>query len=150
MAGTYELLRLAERIEQLSAELYGVLAARFQGDAEASALFLRLEGEEAQHASRIRLLGARYRHDPKLLARVSADGARLAAHVADAEAVLAHVRAGGWGDDLAAVKRNLVELEVTLCHAHAQFLTEDAHPEVRSLFARLAEQDEAHARLLRD
>jgi rubrerythrin len=149
MAGTYELLRLAERIELLSAELYGLLAERFRGDGEASALFLRLETEEAQHASRVRLLAARYRHDTSLLARAVGDAAYLEALVREASELVAEVRAGGWGTDLAEVKRRVVEVELRFCHAHAQFLSEDGHPMLREFFARLAEQDEAHTRLLK-
>lgn len=148
MAGTYDLLRLAGRIEALSAELYGLLAERFRGDPEASGLFLRLECEEAQHASRIRLLAARYRHDGKLLGSVGADGALLEGLVRRAEELVGEVRAGGFGDDLAAVKRRLAETEHLFCQAHAQFLSDGGHPELRAFFAQLAEQDEAHAQLL--
>jgi rubrerythrin len=148
MAGTYELLRLAERIEALSAELYGILAERFREDPEASALFLRLEYEERQHQSRIRLLAARYRHDAKLLTQVAVDAAVLEGLVRQAEDVVGLVAAGGWGDDLAEVKRRLAETELMFCHAHAQFLSEGGHPELRAFFAQLAEQDEAHAHLL--
>lgn len=148
MAGTYQLLRLAERIELLSARLYALLAERFREDPEASALFLRLESEEFEHASRVRLLAARYRHDPKLLDRISADPAVLERLVDRAEEILAEVGEGGWGDDPAEVKGRLVGMELELCHAHAQFLSEDAHPELRSFFQQLAEQDDAHARLL--
>jgi len=148
MAGTYELLRLAERIELLSARLYALLAEQFRGDREASELFLRLESEEAQHASRIRLLAARYRHDAKLLERVSVEPRFLEELLRRGEAIVAEVAAGAWGDDLRAVKRRLGDLELEFCHAHAHFLSEDGHPALRAFFAQLSEQDEAHARLL--
>lgn len=148
MAGTYELLLLAERIELLSARLYGLLAERFRGDEVASALFLKLECEELQHGSRIRLLAARYRHDGRLLDRLGVDPGVLQGLVREAEELVAQVADGAWGDDLAEVKRNLVEVELHFCHAHAQFLSEDGHPVLREFFTQLAEQDEAHAKLL--
>jgi rubrerythrin len=148
MAGWFALLRLAERIEALSAELYGLLAERFRAEPEASGLFLRLECEETQHASRIRLLAARYGHDARLLGRAGAETAFLEGLVARAEEVVGEVRAGGWGNDLDEVKRRLAETELLFCNAHAQFLAEGGHPLLREFFAQLAEQDEAHAQLL--
>jgi rubrerythrin len=149
MSGTYALLRLAERIELLSAQLYRLLADRFREDRATRALFLRLECEEDQHASRIRLLAARYRHDGRLLERVSATHQFLEGLVARGEAIVEEVARGAWGTDLAEVKRRLGEVELEFCHAHAHFLSEDGHPELRAFFAQLAEQDQEHARLLR-
>jgi len=148
MAAWFELLRLAERIEALAAELYGVLAERFREDPEASGLFLRLECEELQHASRIRLLASQYRHDARLLGRRGADPGPLEELVAQGEEIVVRVRGGGWGEDLAEVKRRLAGVELMFRNAHAQFLAEGGHPELRAFFAQLAEQDAAHAELL--
>lgn len=59
MATTYQVFEQAERIERTAADLYRLLAEQFAADPAARALFVRLEEEEHQHASRVRLLAAR-------------------------------------------------------------------------------------------
>ncbi len=146
MASTYQLLESAEEIEATSARIYGALAKAFAGDPEARALFAQLEAEEEQHASRVRLLAAHYRRDSKL--PVKADADELDACVAAGERALAEIEAGAWGRDLDEVRRRLAALEDQLALAHAHLLARSANPALRSFFATLAEQDEAHARLL--
>jgi rubrerythrin len=143
---TWQLLDRAERVEVLSARMYGALARRFGGDPEVRGLFVRLEAEEQQHASRVRLLAAHHRNDPKL--PVVAGAAELDACIADATRALEDIEAGRWPQDLAEVKRRLRALEDRLARAHAHLLAKDTPPALRSFFTALAAQDEAHARLL--
>jgi rubrerythrin len=145
---TYEIFDRAERLEQLAADIYGALAARFWNDRDAHALFTRLRTEELQHASRVRLLAARYRHDPRLLERASGDRAVLDRLGAEGEAVLAAIREGTFGRDLDEVKRNLATLEGRFQDSHAELIAATGHPELRAFFEQLAEQDGEHRRLL--
>lgn len=146
MGSTYQLFERAERIEAASARIYGALATAFRDDPGARALFTRLQAEEDQHATRVRLLAAHYRHDPKL--QVDVDAAVLDACLAEAARALAEIEAGGWGPDLDSVKRRLAVLEERFSAAHAHLITGSRSPALREFFATLARQDEAHARLL--
>jgi rubrerythrin len=146
VASTYQLFERAGQIEAIAARIYGALAEAFRGDPGARALFARLQTEEEQHASRIRLFGAHYRHDPKLA--VEADRRILDACLADATRALAEIEAGAWGRDLDAVRTRLVALEERLSAAHAEVIAKSADPAIRAFFEALAGQDEAHARLL--
>lgn len=145
---TLDVFRAAERIETIAANIYALCAQQFASDAQARALFARLEAEEQQHASRIRLLAARYRTDRKLLERF-AGGGELEECLRIAEAALAEASRGAWGSDLRAVKGRLAELETQLSRAHAQVIAQDGHPALRDFFQQLALQDEAHVQLLR-
>lgn len=146
MVSTYELLQRAERIEATAARIYAALAKTFRGSPEVRALFATLQGEEEQHASRVRLLAAHYRHDPKL--PVDADPAEFDACLAEATRALAEIEAGRWGADLDEVRARLAVLEERFAAAHAHVIARSASPAVREFFATLAAQDEAHARLL--
>ena len=146
MGSTYQLFERAERIEAVSARIYGALARTFRADPGARELFARLEAEEDQHATRVRLLAAHYRHDPKL--PVAADASALDACLDGATRALSEIEAGRWGSDLEEVKRRLAALEARCAAAHAHLIAASASPALREFFAALAEQDEAHARLL--
>ena len=146
MASTYQLLQKAEKLELLAADLYQALAARFAGAARA--LFQRLAQEEGQHATRIRLLAARYQHDPRLVATMSAETHELDVLLDEATGSLEAVRRGEWDGDQEAALARAAELEARFCKAHAQSLTLDAHPELLAFFRQLAAQDEAHRQLL--
>lgn len=148
MATTYQVFEAAERVEQLSAAIYAALAHRFAGDLDAHALFTRLQQEEIQHASRIRLLAARYRHDTRILDRVTGTIRELDGLAAECRAVLSAIAEGTWARDLAEAKGALASLEDRFRHAHAQLIAREGHPELRRFFEQLAEQDEAHERLL--
>ena len=143
---TWQLLERAERVEVLSARIYGALARRFRGAPEVRALFERLEAEEQQHASRVRLLASHHRNEPRL--PLDADPAALDVCIADATRALADIEAGRWPTDLAEVRGRLRALEDRLARAHAEVLSKGAPPALRSFFEILAQQDEAHARLL--
>jgi rubrerythrin len=143
---TWQLLERAERVEVLSARIYGALARRFRDAPEVRALFARLEVEEQQHASRVRLLAAHHRNDPKL--PLEAGATELDACIAEATRALADIEAGLWPAELDEVRRRLRALEDRFAHAHAELLSKGAPPALRTFFESLAEQDEAHARLL--
>lgn len=145
---TFDVFRSAERIELVAAAIYAAIAKQLAADEKLRALFVRLEAEELQHASRVRLLASRYRSDRRLLARVG-DGAPLEACLRLAEEALADVSAGAWGQDVAALKLRLAALETELSRAHAQAIAEDGDPALRDFFRQLALQDEAHVALLR-
>jgi hypothetical protein len=144
---TWDVFRLAERIELGAAEIYGLLAKQFASDAAVHTLFVRLQQEELQHASRVRLLAARYRGDTKILEKITG-AVEIEACQGVVEAALADLVAGQWGDDLAAIKRRLVDLEGKLRSAHAHAMSEEGHPDLRDFFRQLALQDDAHASLL--
>lgn len=147
-ASTYYLLELAERAEALSAEVYAALAERFAEDPEARGLFVRLKAEEFQHASRIRLLAARYRHDSRLLGKTTVDVPELEGLLRSEEIALAEIRDGRWPEDLAGVKERLVAHEERLTRAHAEVIANAGHEAVKDLFEQLADQDAGHAQLL--
>ena len=147
MACTFEVFEIAERIEEVSAAIYGALARRFEEDADARALFVQLEAEELQHVNRIRLLAATYRHDSKLLDRVNG-GAELAESLAEAERSLEEVQSGGWGARLADVLGRLARLEDRLARAHANLLALNGNGQLRHFFEQLARMDDAHVQLL--
>jgi hypothetical protein len=145
---TFDLFLSAEQIELAAAELYRTLASQFADDAAAQDLFARLEGEEIQHATRVRLLASHYRVDPKLIGNV-AGVALLRQCEFQAQAALAEVRAGAWGRDLRSILMRLAMLEGALSQAHAEALAQEANPSLREFFRRLSEQDAAHHDLLR-
>jgi rubrerythrin len=145
---TYQIFERAERVELLSAAIYAALAERFRGDPAAHSLFTRLEAEEVQHARRVRLLAAHYRHDPRLLDRASGDVGTLDRLLAEGEAVLGAIRDGTFGRDLDEVKRNLAALEARFADTHAEIVAAAGHADLRDFFERLARQDEEHRRLL--
>ena len=141
------MFKRAERVELVAAAIYGALATRFRDDADAHALFARLETEEEQHASRIRLLAATYRNDSKLIEKVNgAEG--LDACLAEAQAALAEIQAGGWGPGLGDVLGRLARLEDRLSRAHADLLALNGNGALREFFEQLAHMDDAHMQLL--
>jgi hypothetical protein len=142
----YQLFQRAERVEWLSARIYGALKVRFQEDAEAHALFVRLEAEEEQHAKRVRLLAAHYSHDRSLT--VDADAGDLDMCAAECEEAIAEIEEGAWGTDLPEVKRRLLSLETRLVRAHADLLARNAAPALRDFLAQLASLDTEHLQLL--
>ncbi len=148
MASTYQVFEKAEQLELLSAEVYRLLAARFRADPAARAMFERLAAEEAQHASRVRLLRFRYQSDAALFDDAELTSAGLDRLVEEARRLVDQVAGGAWGDNLDLVKQELAELETRFGEAHAHVLARGAHPAVREFFETLARQDEEHRRLL--
>jgi hypothetical protein len=148
LATSYEIFEKAERVEQLSAALYGVLAERLGSDPEVRELFLRLEQEELQHASRVRLLGSRYRSDPRLLGRLPIDHGEMDAILAESEQALREAQDGSFARTAAQAFARLGELEDHLARAHAELVAREGAPALREFFRKLAEQDRAHRELL--
>lgn len=148
MATTYQVFEQAERIERTAAELYRLLAEQFAADPAARALFRRLEEEEHQHASRVHLLAARYRHDSRLLP-APGDPQLLEAILADLEQVVASARRGTFARTVEEARVNLAALEERAAHAHAELIAREGHPALREFSQKLAEQDRGHEELLR-
>ena len=146
MATTYQIFATAERIEEISAEIYGLLVVQLSGESGARALFQRLAEEELQHAKRVRLLASRYRHDPHLLG--AASPAALDEVLAEAEAILSAVKQGGFAKNLAEARHKLAEVEERSSRAHAELIASEGHPALREFFRRLAAQDRAHQEFL--
>jgi rubrerythrin len=148
--GSYLFFEKAVQLELLSAAIYRALAEQFQGQAEALALFQKLEEEEVQHAQRVQLLAARYRHDSRLFEDVSAALAPIDALLVEAGAILDQIAARAWGgESLEAVKGKLVALEDRFSVAHAHVIATAADPGLRSFFEQMAAQDLGHRQLLR-
>ena len=148
MGSAYPFFDAAERLELACAEIYQALAERFGDPPAARELFRRLADEERQHASRVRLLAARYRHDPKLLGGTETVAARLEPLVAEALGIRDRIRAGDWGADLEVVRGELADLEDRFQAAHAQVIAALADPGLRRFFEQMAAQDDAHRELL--
>jgi hypothetical protein len=145
LATTYQIFERAERIEELAAAGYRLLAEQFPAG---RALFRQLEEEEQQHAARIGLLKARYRHDSRLVTRGSSEVVELDLILADSEAVLASIRRGTFARTLEEARVNLVALEERFARAHAEVIAAEGHPALREFFVKLAEQDRGHQALL--
>jgi rubrerythrin len=147
MADNHQLLEKAERLELLAQQIYEALARRYGGETRET--FQRLAEEESQHASRVRLLGARYRQDRRLVAELAIDTPLLDRLLIEAGEALAAVRAGAWDGDAPAAMASAAELESRFCQAHAQSLSQGSLPELKAFFEQLAAQDKAHATLLK-
>ncbi len=148
VASSYQIFEKAEQLELLSAEIYRLLAERFRDQRAASALFTRLMEEELQHASRVRLLRARYRHDAKLFEDADLASANLDALIREAREIGSAIARGEWGENLEVVKQELAEIEDRFAVAHAHALCLGAAPSIRSFFEALAQQDQEHRKLL--
>jgi rubrerythrin len=148
MAGTYAVFNKAERLEQLSAEVYRAAAEAFPAAPEAQ-LLKRLADEEDQHAVRIRLLASRYRHDSSLFQNTDFKLKALDALILEAQGLKREIDAGRWKDDLPGLIARLAELEARGESSHADLLAQGADPQVEGFFRRLAEQDRAHLEVLR-
>ncbi len=148
MPTTYKLFETAEQIEGICAEAYRLLAEQVAGDPATRELFERLAAEELQHASRVRLLAARYRHDPRLLA-APIDLAGLDHMLAEALEVLSQVRSGSFARTPEEARSRAAALEEHFAHSHAELITRQGHPALREFFSQLAAQDRGHRELLR-
>ncbi len=148
MPTTYKLFETAEQIEGVCAETYRLLAEQLSGDPATRELFERLAREELQHASRVRLLAARYRHDPRLLG-APVDLAGLDHMLAEALEVLSAVRNGSYARTPEEARARAAEWEERFANAHAELITRQGHPALREFFTQLAAQDRGHHELLR-
>lgn len=148
MGSAYPFFDVAERLELACAEIYQALAALFEDQPGARELFRRLADEERQHASRVRLLAARYRHDASLFGGVETVARRLEPLLAEALAVRDRIGAGAWAADLDIVRGELADLEDRFQAAHAQVIAGLGDAGLRHFFEQMAAQDEAHRELL--
>lgn len=148
MSTTYQLFDKAERIEELCAEAYHLLADEFTRDPDARDLFLKLEQEELQHASRVRLLAARYRHDSRLLG-TAADAAGLDRMLAEAQEAVLAIKRHSFARTAEEACARAAELEERFAHAHAELIASEGHPALKEFFSRLAAQDRGHQALLK-
>lgn len=144
---SYGVLEKAEQVERAAARAYRAAAATLQGSPE-GALLSRLADEEEQHATRVRLLAARYRHDARLFQNVDFKLVVLDAEIAAWVEVHREIAAGHFAGDAPGLFRRLAALEEKSAQSHAQVLCEGADPSVAEFFNKLAEQDRAHRELL--
>lgn len=144
---SYGVLEKAEQVERAAAKAYRSGAAALRGSPE-SALLHRLADEEEQHAIRVRLLAARYRHDARLFQNVDFKLVALDAELAAWGALHREIESGRFEGDGPGLLRCLADLEEKSAQSHAQVLAESADPVVADFFRKLAEQDRAHRELL--
>lgn len=147
MATTYDVLERAERAERLAGLLYRTVAEAFPEAAEVPT-FRRLADEEDQHAARIRLLAARYRHDPRLFENADFKSRALDEVAHAVETLHAEVIAGRWASDYPGLLDQLCALEERGAASHAEVLAEGAVETVAEFFRQMAAQDRSHRLLL--
>ena len=139
-------LECAEQLEWLSAELYELAASRFGGDQDVRQLFERLQQEEIQHAYRLRMLRSQCVKDAGLARGLALDASRIAPLLETG--AQAKKRLATSELTLAEALSLFVDLEAAFSSAHAESLTAEADPQLRTFFESLAKQDEQHRRLL--
>ena len=145
---TYEVLAKVERVEVLVGEIYDVIQGRLTAHAEAHALFARLSDEERQHARRVSLLAAQYRHDRRAFPGGLGGVEELEQVTALCMSVLDELHADEGPTTFGASVSLALELEHRLTRMHADHLAVGAGPELADFFRRLALQDQAHVQLL--
>jgi len=96
----------------------------------------------------VRLLGARYRTDPRIMGRLSVDHAALDSVLGEVEAAVRAAQAGTFAPTLQAALIRANALEESLSRAHAELIAREGNPALREFFRKLAEQDLAHRDLL--
>jgi rubrerythrin len=148
VATSYDVFLMAEQIELLCAEGYRRLADRFAADVDERELFQKLHEEELQHANRVRLLAARYRHDSRLV-EVPAGRGELEGMLTEARAVIGEIREGRFADTAQEALAKMAGMEERFAHSHAELISAEGHPAIREFFTQLAEQDHGHIELLR-
>lgn len=144
---SYRVLEKAEAVERAAARAYRAGAAALRGTRQGG-LLSRLADEEDQHAARVRLLAARYRHDASLFQNVDFKLVVLDAELAAWGAAHQEIEAGRFGGDPAALLARLASLEEQSTQSHAHVLAAGADPVVAQFFEQLAVQDRAHRDLL--
>jgi len=144
---SYAVLEKAEAVERAAARAYRAGAAALRGSPQ-GALLLRLADEEDQHAARVRLLAARYRHDARLFQNVDFKLVALDAELATWTEAQREIEQGRWSGDAPGLLARLASLEEQSAQSHAQVLATGADPTVAEFFQKLAEQDRAHRELL--
>lgn len=144
-------LEIAERIEEVAGRIYRVLARHHGRDPEARGLFEQLAAEEDQHVLRVRMVRNRYLRDRDSVGDIGGElSAATATRVVLEAEQLCDRLTGAPGMSLGEAKRLARRLEENMAQAHADMLTENSAPEVRTFLQFLARQDREHARLLAD
>jgi len=139
-------LERAEQLEWLSAELYEMAATRFSEDREVRQMFERLQQEEVQHAYRLRMLRSQCMKDAKLAQGLALDASQIAGLLETGAQVKKRIASSEL--TLAGLLSLFVELEGAFASAHAESLTAEADPRLRTFFESLAKQDDQHRLLL--
>jgi rubrerythrin len=144
----YAKFTMAERAEMLAADVYEAIAARMGADPEGAAVFRRLREEELQHAYRIRMISNEFMRNSQSFRDVPIDGDFLESALAEAETILAQVRADR--SPLAFDQACLigVALEHTLAVSSSKLVAAEADPGIKKFFSSLEQQDRNHEDLL--
>lgn len=145
---TFDKFALAERAEQVFAEVYGLLARQFAQEPKYHALFTRLEQEEIQHAMRIKMLRKRYVTMGKDMKELVLEIAPLQAFLKQGETTRQRLAAGETLGTVTEVVARIAELERQLAGAHAEMILAVGDASLRNFFKKLAAQDRGHAALL--
>ncbi len=140
---------LAVQLEQMAADTYDLIAQRFSEDEAAKKIFLRLAGEERQHAARVELLKSRFLYNRNAFREILVD-VKVAEALLEEGQKLKEVLAGSTPITLHEAKKIMLAIEERFEIVHAQSMTANSDPEVRELFELLAKQDRQHIELLRD
>jgi rubrerythrin len=139
---------LAERAEQLAADVYGAIADRLEHDPDGAAVFRRLRGEEQQHALRVRMLANEFMRQPQAFRDVPVDADFLETAIAEAESILAEVQADRAPLQFERACNLAIALEHTLAVSSSAMMVAEADPAIQRFFGSLAQQDRNHEDLL--
>ncbi len=143
---TFDKFALAERAEQLFANVYGLLAKQFAHEPKYYALFTQLEQEEIQHAMRIKMLRKRY--TTKDVGDIEFDVVPLQAFLKNGERIMQQLESGEPFDSVSEAAAVMAELERQFAGAHAEMILSVVDSNLRKFFEQLAKQDRGHASLL--
>jgi len=145
---TMQLAVLLDRLERLEArisDLYGWLGEVFADDAEVSALFERMSGEEIQHRDLVRFERRVVRCDPTIPAEIDA-------HEADVDALLESIerfRRDNPTPSLTTALSFMLRLEDHPAELACRRAVAQVHPAMARLIASLDSGDRQHASSLR-
>jgi rubrerythrin len=144
----YQFFKLAERIEELSRQVYLTMADSQGTPPGVRELFAGLADEEAEHGRRIQLLATSLRGSSwaNQIVKQAEAGLESAAH--EFETLLAEVQTSRQPGDLMVILDRLVEMEDRLSFVHAEELASGAGPGAARLFESMAKQDRRHRKLL--
>lgn len=139
---------LAELIEQTAAEIYKMLAARFEDKPNYRALFTLLAHEERAHGKHVKEIAAKWDEGEDGAGwSMDFEESHLQQLLEKAEDVLAMVLQRTNLPEKEALEI-ATEIEVAFKDAHASALAADLLPELKELFAELEKHDVAHIQLI--
>lgn len=139
---------LAEQMEDAAERIYRQLADAFRGDRKGAVLFEKLADEEHQHMLRVRMMRARFVRKDTALTSVHLDMPAAEAVIARAERTCEQI-AKNPPRTLEEARALAIALEDEMAAAHAEMLTRDCPPDLRSFLESLAAQDRHHVALLK-